>query len=164
MSLIFDDEGFEMVGEQRRIQRGVHPLILVASVLTAFEAHAGDTIGRYTAERAGPTVTQRDLLAVSVSPQFPESVRTVGQAVDATLITTGYRLSSPLTAAPARAAVLALPLPVAHREFRNTPVRRVLETLVGPAFKLIEDPVQRLVSFERCDVSIEPAAQARTHP
>lgn len=164
MSLIFDDEGFEMDGERRRTRLSVRPILLVVSTLAASGTHAGEAIGRYSAERAGPTVTQRDLLAVSVSPQFPESVRTVGQAVDVTLMTTGYRLSPPLTGDPTRAVVLALPLPAAHREFRNTPVRRVLETLVGPAFKLIEDPVHRLVSFERCGGPIEPAAQAGTRP
>ncbi len=142
-----------MVGAQRLNRQGVYPLFLVASVLTAFQAHALEAIGRYSAERAGPTVIQRDLLALLISPRFPDSVRTVGQAVEASLMTTGYRLSPPLTADPARSSVLVLPLPVAHREFRNTPIRRVLETLVGPAFKLIEDPVHRLVSFERCGQS-----------
>lgn len=153
-----------MVGARRRIGRGVRPAFLFASLLTALQIDAGETLGRYSAERAGPTVIQRDLLALSVSPQFPESIQTVRQAVEATLMTTGYRLSSPLNADSARAAVLALPLPVAHREFRNTPVRQVLETLVGRAFKLIEDPVHRLVSFERCGGSIEPVAQAGRQP
>lgn len=153
MSLIFDDEGFEMDGEERRTRQGVRLTLLVASILAALQTHAAEAIGRYSAERAGPTVTQRDLLAFSVSQQFPASVRTVGQAIEATLMTTGYRLSSPMNADPMRAAVLSLPLPVTHREFRNTPVRRVLEALVGPAFKLIEDPVHRLISFERCGQS-----------
>lgn len=142
-----------MVGAKRRNLRGVRTAFLVASLLTAFQANALETIGRYSAEREGPMVTQRDLLALPVSSRFPGTVQTVGQAVEATLMTTGYRLSPPLTADPERAAVLALPLPVAHREFRNTPVRRVLKTLIGPAFKLIEDPVHRLVSFERCGQS-----------
>jgi len=29
-------------------------------------------------------------------------------------------------------------------------LKRALETLVGPAFYLVEDPMHRLVAFERC--------------
>ena len=153
MSVSFDDEWSVMTDVQRQSHGRGRTAVLVAAMLTVLHANAIESIGRYSVEPAGPTVGQRDLLALPVSPRFPDSVRTVGQAAEVTLMTTGYRLSSPLTAEPARAAVLALPLPVAHREFSNTPVRRVLETLVGPAFKLMEDPVHRLVSFERCGQS-----------
>jgi type IV pili sensor histidine kinase/response regulator len=30
------------------------------------------------------------------------------------------------------------------------PLHEALETLGGPAFRLVEDPLHRLVSFERC--------------
>ena len=30
------------------------------------------------------------------------------------------------------------------------PLQDALETLGGPAFRLVEDPLHRLVSFERC--------------
>jgi conjugative transfer region protein (TIGR03748 family) len=139
-----------MADPRQRPRESVRIACLAAGMLTAFHVTALETFGRYSVERAGPTISQRDLLAVSVSPQFPPSVSTVGQAIDAVLIPTGYRLSLPMTAEPARAALLTLSLPTAHREFRNISVRDVLETLVGPAFKLIEDPVHRLVSFERC--------------
>jgi type IV pili sensor histidine kinase/response regulator len=32
------------------------------------------------------------------------------------------------------------------------PLKRALETLAGPAFRLVEDPVHRLVAFERCEM------------
>jgi type IV pili sensor histidine kinase/response regulator len=34
-------------------------------------------------------------------------------------------------------------------------LQSALETLAGPAFRLVEDPVHRLVTFERCGL-IEP--------
>lgn len=139
-----------MINLQSWNHAGVRVACLVAGFAMALHVNALETVGRYSAERAGPTIVQHDLLTVPISTRFPDSIRTVGQAVEAALMTTGYRLASPLNADLARAALLALPLPAAHREFRHSPLRTVLETLVGPAFKLIEDPAHRLVSFERC--------------
>ena len=136
----------------KRLRRRSQLLVacLFPGLASAFQAHAIETVGRYSLVGPGPTRTQRDLLSASVRLEFPDSVRTVGQAIETALRTTGYRLSSPANADPARAALLGLPLPIAHRAFGDIPVRRALETLVGPAFKLMEDPVHRLVSFERC--------------
>ena len=153
-----------MINLRRRIQAGVRLLCLVPGIAIALPTNALEMPGRYSAERAGPTIVQRDLLSAPMSTRFPDSIRTVGQAIEAALVTTGYRLSSPLNADLARAALLALPLPAAHREFRNSPLRTVLETLVGPAFKLIEDPVHRLVSFERCGDVSESNASSRAQP
>ena len=47
---------------------------------------------------------------------------------------------------------MALPLPAVHRNLGPMPVKRELETLAGPAFRLVEDPVHRLVTFERCEI------------
>ena len=43
-----------------------------------------------------------------------------------------------------------LPLPDAHRRLGPMPLRLALQTLAGPAWRLLEDPVYRLVAFERC--------------
>ena len=139
-----------MKGPRVRHGASVSVTLFLVGVTTTFEAGALETLGRYSLIKAGPTVTQRDLLAAPVSLRFPDSVRTVGQAVEAALLPTGYRLASALSADPERAQLLALPLPMAHRQLANMPVRRALETLVAPAFRVIEDPVHRLVSFERC--------------
>ncbi len=97
-----------------------------------------------------PTQEQADLLSVRVSVQFPASVVLVGQAVEYLLQPSGYRLASDAVADPARAILLRLPLPEPHRALGPMPMRTALETLAGPAFRLVEDPLHRLVSFERC--------------
>lgn len=124
--------------------------LFLVGVTTTFEAGALETLGRYSLVKPGPTLVQRDLLAAPVSLLLSDSVRTVGQAVEAVLSPTGYRLASALSADPERAQLLALSLPLAHRALDNISVRHALETLVGPAFRVVEDPVHRLVSFERC--------------
>jgi hypothetical protein len=46
--------------------------------------------------------------------------------------------------------MLTLPLPGAHRQFQPLPLKDVIALLVGPAFVLVQDPVHRLLAFERC--------------
>ena len=138
--------------------------LLIVGIMIAFEVDALETHGRYSLVEPGPTVVQRDLLAAPVSLRLSDSVRTVGQAVEAALLPTGYRLASALSADPERAPLLALPLPMAHRALDNIPVRHALEILVGPAFRVIEDPVHRLVSFERCGQTSGSVGQPRQTP
>jgi type IV pili sensor histidine kinase/response regulator len=108
-------------------------------------------VGRYATVRAVPTVEQADLLAAQVMLRLPASIATVGQAVEYLLQSSGYRLAPQDTAEPSRTTLLTLPLPEPHRVLGPMPLQIALETLVGPAFRLVEDPVHRLVSFERCE-------------
>ena len=107
-------------------------------------------VGRYATVLAAPSVEQADLLTAQVSMSFPEFVVTVGQAVEHLLQSSGYRLSPQQAAEPTRQSLLNLPLPEPHRKLGPMPLKTALETLAGPAFRLVEDPVHRLVSFERC--------------
>jgi type IV pili sensor histidine kinase/response regulator len=123
------------------------------SVITS-SASAGEVaVARYSTIRPVPTLEQRDPLAGLVKKNFSNSVTLVGQAVDALLEPTGYRLASARAAPPARAMLFALPLPAAHRALGPMPLRLALTTLAGSAFVLVEDPVHRLVSFERCEAA-----------
>ena len=108
------------------------------------------TIARYSTIDPQPTEAQRDPLQATVTLSFPRGVKTVGQALQVALRDSGYRLAPSAAADPARETVLALPLPAVHRELGPMVLRSVLTTLVGPAYRLVEDPWHRLVSFERC--------------
>ena len=107
-------------------------------------------VGRYATLRPVPTPEQTALLTAQATVRFPGSVITVGQAVASLLQPRGYRLAAEAAADPSRAALLALPLPEPHRALGPMPLRTALETLAGPAFRLVEDPEHRLVTFERC--------------
>ena len=127
-------------------------IALAIAVLThVSSAHAEEVqVGRYATVRAVPTLAQVNLLAAPVTVQFPASVDTVGKAVEYLLRPSGYRLAADAVADPARAALLDFPLPAVHRTLGPMALQSALETLAGPAYRLVEDPAHRLVSFERC--------------
>ena len=125
---------------------------LALALLITFNVACADEVqvGRYATVQAVPTSAQVHLLSAMVRVQFPASVVNVGQAVEHLLQPSGYRLASESAADPFRRTLLNLPLPEPHRVLGPMPLQTALETLAGPAFRLVEDPVHRLVSFEHC--------------
>jgi len=107
-------------------------------------------VGRYASVRAAPTEAQANLLSTLVTVEFPSQVSTVGEAVWHLLSGSGYRLVGETGADSARSDLLGFPLPEAHRSLGPMSLQDALETLGGPAFRLVEDPLHRLVSFESC--------------
>jgi type IV pili sensor histidine kinase/response regulator len=107
-------------------------------------------VGRYASLIAAPTEAQTNLLSKMVTVKFPSRVKTVGAAIRHLLRGSGYRLAGESAADPARFDLLNFALPIAHRSLGPMPLQDALETLGGPAFRLVEDPLHRLVSFERC--------------
>ena len=130
----------------------LHLLLSVSVLITAIPSVRADelAVARYSTVRAVPTIAQQDPLAASVRTTLPPSVVRVGEAIAALLAASGYRLADSQAAGPDRETLLALPLPESHRDLGPMPLRLALATLAGPAFVLVEDPVHRLVSFERC--------------
>lgn len=107
-------------------------------------------VGRYSLFAAAPTEAQIDPLQATVTLQFPETVRSVGDAVRYALVPSGFRLADPGAMTPATTTLFTLPLPQVHRHLGPMRLQRVLETLAGPVFRLIEDPAHRLLAFEHC--------------
>lgn len=124
-------------------------LLVNASFVCADEL----VVARYSTVRAVPTNEQRDPLAALVTTRFPSSVIRVGEAIDALLVPSGYRLARAEATDPGREVLLELPLPEAHRALGPMPLRVALQTLAGQAFTLVEDPVHRLVSLQSCDAA-----------
>lgn len=137
---------------------------LAALCLTlSFQLHAAEVqVGRYSTLPAMPTTAQADLLAATVTVTFPARIVTVGEAVQYLLQRSGYRLAAGPVTAPETANLLALPLPAVHRSLGPVTLTQALETLVGPAFRLVRDPVHRLVSFELCTAAGYVTQQARS--
>ena len=119
--------------------------------LTSLNLRAEDAqVGRYSVIAAVPTEAQADLLATTLTIRFPERIRTLGESVRYLLQRSGYRLASSRSAGPNTATLFALPLPAVHRSLGPMTLRDALKTLAGPAFNLVQDPVHRLITFERC--------------
>ena len=114
-------------------------------------------VGRYSMYAATPTDAQKELLTSIIKIQFPKEVQTVGEAVQHLLQGSGYRLARAEVIEQDTIDLFSLPLPDAHRSLGPMSLQTALETLAGPAFRLVEDPVHRLLTFERCH-SIESTA------
>ena len=121
------------------------------SITTISNAYASDVqVGRYSLLSAEPTESQTDLLETTVTVHFPAQIQTVGEAVGHLLQRSGYRLANTAALAPETLDLYALPLPSVHRQLGPMSLRRALETLAGATFHLVQDPVHRLIAFERC--------------
>ncbi len=120
-----------------------------AYVTISPQLHASEIqVGRYSELRAMPTVAQANLLSTTITVWFPQRIQTLGDAVHYLLQRSGYRLADSRIANSITANLLGLPLPAVHRNLGPITLKQALETLVGPVFRLVQDPVHRLVSFE----------------
>ena len=105
-------------------------------------------VGRYTTTVAAPPDAAARPLDVYVQLNYPrQTVQTVGDAIQHTLLRTGWRLVEPSALAPQAANLLNLPLPESQRVVGPYRARTVLEVLTGPNWQWHEDPIQRLVWF-----------------
>ncbi len=139
--------------------------ICIAGICTlaSMNLQANDIqVGRYSLFAATPTESQAELLATTITARFPERIQTVGEAVPYLLQRTGYRLATAESIGPDTAALFALPLPAVHRSLGPMMLKDALETLAGPAFHLVQDPVHRLITFERCAVDWDAVRVTRT--
>ncbi len=111
-------------------------------------------MGRYSLSTPTPTAAQTDLLSTVLTLRMPEAVQTVGEAVRHLLHRSGYRLAPTAVHSPDTLHLFSLPLPMVHRTLGPLSLREALWVLAGPAFALVQDPVHRLIAFERC--ALEP--------
>ena len=119
--------------------------------LTSLNLKADDAqVGRYSVIAAVPTEAQVDLLATTLTIRFPERIQSLGEAVRYLLQRSGYRLAKVESIGPDTVMLFALPLPAVHRSLGPMTLRDALNTLAVQAFNLVQDPVHRLVTFERC--------------
>lgn len=131
-------------------------------------------IGQYSTQASTPLDSVSDPLAVFVQLNFPrQGVSTIDQAIQYTLMRTGWRLDMS-SLHPDAAQFLSLPLPESQRSIGTFRVRDVLAALLGSTWHWHEDPVRRRLWFTLTD-AVEPHAlvgmssdahdvTAQTHP
>lgn len=131
---------------------------------TSGNLQAGEVqVSRYSLLTTTPTVAQQDLLEVQVIIPFPERIRSVGDAIDHLLPRSGYRLAGVEVMDPDTVSLLEQSLPAVHRVLGPTSLREALQVLAGPAYRLVEDPSHRLISFERCTLPWETVPEGGDH-
>jgi conjugative transfer region protein (TIGR03748 family) len=114
--------------------------------------------GRYSVMAVEPSAGQRDLLSVNTAITIPSNIERVGEALHWILRDSGYRLAADSVLSDEVKALLELPLPVAHRHFEPMPLKTLMGLIIGPAFQIVQDPVHRLIAFERCVDTAIPTA------
>ena len=125
--------------------------ISLCSVLsTGFAASPSKNVmatSRYFSIENKPSAAQVNLLSQTIQLRFPQKVQTVGDAVNYLLRFSGYSLIPVAQRSIAFNNVLLKPLPLVDRDFGPMPLHDGLLTLVGPAFYLVSDPLNRTVDF-----------------
>ncbi len=106
-------------------------------------------VGRYSLLRAGTPPDQHDVLSAMDRVEFAATVTTVGEAMRHVLNDSGYALAPLAASDPKLPVLLRAPLPRPHRSMGPARLEDILETLAGPAWRLVTDHLHRLVSFER---------------
>lgn len=102
-------------------------------------------VNRYTSVLSEPTVSEVLPLQSVIHISYPRDVRSVGQALDYTLLRSGYRLG---TASSAEQSLFRdLALPESQRVLGPYTVERVLQTLIGSEWQLTVNHPARVVSF-----------------
>lgn len=116
----------------------------------AFSAQADDSMtqfGRYLTAINKPTLAQTDLLSQIMQVRFPQNVQTIGDAMNYLLKFSGYSLIEDNKRSSELKNTLSKPLPTVDRDFGPMSLKDGLTTLIGPAFSLVHDPLNRTIDF-----------------
>jgi len=158
----------QMQSLQRQGLVGTLALVIASGAFAQTKLVDGGTqvqVGRYTTQAARPAPGLQEPLEVYAQLRFPRStVRSVGDAIQHTLMRTGYQLlSTDLLSEEAR-HFLTLPLPESQRELGPFEVKEILQVILGKAWRLQQDPVKRLVWFELAAGMVSTGAQGNSAP
>ncbi|MYC26015.1 MAG: pili assembly chaperone [Gammaproteobacteria bacterium] len=125
-------------------------VVFIATGSLAVSAVDEVQVGRYSTMKSLPTEAQQNIFSTVLNVQFDSSIATVGEAMRFLLRDQGIRLAVPRSPVNQVHTLIALPLPRIHRQLGPISLRHALETLAGPVWRLVQDPIYRLVSFELC--------------
>jgi type IV pili sensor histidine kinase/response regulator len=104
--------------------------------------------GRYTYVPATPTLEQLNPLLTVIDVQLPPNVNTVRDSAQYLLQFSGYHFSTTITPNPKVQALVRQIIPEVHRHFANVILRDALLALAGNGYRLLVDPVGRVVAYD----------------
>lgn len=123
------------------------------------DAPAETLVNRYTAMSLQPSAADLDPTKVVVQVSFPRmNTKTVGDAIRYLLVRTGYELASDGQLHAQVVALLGKRLPDSQRTLGPYQVDTMLGILIGPAFVVVTDHVNRSISFQPLRSSIPSAS------
>ena len=119
----------------------------VSSLSLAEEISSVIPESRYVSVQVGATPAQRNLLESVLSVHIPESLETIGAALEYVLHPYGLRLLNTEEALPEQALLLSLALPDPHRTLDPITLIDALNLLGGESFEVTINPVTRTISY-----------------
>ena len=105
--------------------------------------------GRYSYIPAKPRVEQLNPLLAVIDVRIPDTILTVKDSAQYLLQLSGYQLSQTLSHEAHVTALLRHHSPEVHRHFEQVILRDALLALGGNGYRLLVNPVNRMVAFER---------------
>ena len=104
-------------------------------------------VGRYVTVNNTPISAQIDLLTQTIQVHFPQTVQSVGDAINYILRLSGYSLVPADEMTTPLKVTLSKPLPAIDRNIGPMSLNTALIVLAGHPFSLIDDPINRTVNF-----------------
>lgn len=105
--------------------------------------------GRYSYLPAKPRPEQLNPLLTVIDVHIPDGVNTVKDSTQYLLQFSGYQLSQTVKPESHVIALLSRNIPEVHRHFEQVILRDALLALCGNGYRLLVDPVNRMVAYER---------------
>lgn len=138
---------------QKLIRQFSFLIIFILSFIVLVEkasAQPSTTIqtGRYGTVDNGIPKDQWDLLSPMIQIHFLPDVKTIGDAIQEILRYSGYSLVETQQQSQDLQNTLQKILPLVQRDIGPMPLRQSLKILIGPAFHLLVDPLNRTINFQ----------------
>jgi conjugative transfer region protein (TIGR03748 family) len=105
--------------------------------------------GRYSYLPAKPRPEQLNPLLTVIDVHIPDGINTVKESTQYLLQFSGYQLSQTVKPESHVIALLSRNIPEVHRHFEQVVLRDALLALCGNGYRLLVDPVNRMVAYER---------------
>ena len=116
--------------------------------LSMYANEVDSQIGRYLTVKNKINESQMHLLSQSIQVRFPQEIQTIGDAIKYLLRFCGYSLIATDQMNSALKTTISKSLPVIDRTLGPISLKAGLLTLVGPAFYVKEDPINRVIDFQ----------------
>jgi type IV pili sensor histidine kinase/response regulator len=129
--------------------RKISTLLLITIVVSfgAFAKNGSGSIRCHMAASHKSLSAQRDLLSQTIQIHFPTNINTIGTSITYLLRDSSYSLVAENQMTSALKNTLQKRLPLVDRTLGPITLREALTVLAGPAFILVEDPLNREVDF-----------------
>ena len=119
------------------------------SIMPRDTAAPAQQVGRYSTQSATSPNAASEPLQVVATISYPRAtVRTVGDAMNHTLLRTGYRMANDTELTHQAVQFLSLPLPESQRQLGPYTVESILGILLGSPWEIQLQPITRRIQIQ----------------